>query len=102
MYLPFMLLPSGPTGYLCNCHCLVSFVPEELPYVKVPLHTVLKLTPTAYGCQVEYVDLNVPAVDTHRSRPEVSSVKSLIERGARLEGSGFHCSSGFITVFEEG
>ena len=49
-------------------------IAEELPYVKVPLHTVLKLTPTAYGCHVEYVDLEVPAVCTHRERPDVSFI----------------------------
>lgn len=27
----------------------VSSVSEELPYLKCPLHTVLKLTPVAYG-----------------------------------------------------
>uniref|UniRef100_K7FV94 6-phosphofructo-2-kinase/fructose-2,6-biphosphatase 1 n=1 Tax=Pelodiscus sinensis TaxID=13735 RepID=K7FV94_PELSI len=42
---------------------------EELPYLKCPLHTVLKLTPVAYGCQVESIFLNVEAVNTHRDRP---------------------------------
>ncbi|CAB1315040.1 unnamed protein product [Coregonus sp. 'balchen'] len=42
----------------------------ELPYLMCPLHTVLKLTPVAYGCKVESVFLNVEAVNTHRDRPE--------------------------------
>lgn len=25
----------------------------DLPYVKIPLHTVIKLTPKAYGCDEE-------------------------------------------------
>lgn len=44
-----------------------------MPYLKCPLHTVLKLTPVAYGCKVESIYLNVEAVNTHRDRPEVSS-----------------------------
>ena len=36
---------------------------------RCPLHTVFKLTPIAYGCRVEMVQLDVPAVDTHRARP---------------------------------
>ena len=24
----------------------------ELPYIKVPLHTLIKITPVAYGCEV--------------------------------------------------
>ena len=43
---------------------------EELPYLEVPLHTVIKLTPVAYGCKVDYINLGVPAVSTHR-RPKV-------------------------------
>jgi len=60
------------------CHqavarCLLAYYldkkHDELPYLKVPLHTVVKLTPVAYGCIVENIKLNVPAVDTHRDRP---------------------------------
>ncbi|KAH9632895.1 hypothetical protein HF086_002717 [Spodoptera exigua] len=49
--------------------CLL--VPEELPYLHVPLHTVIKLTPVAYGCREEHIKLSVPAVDTHRPKPSV-------------------------------
>ena len=43
----------------------------ELPYIRVPLHTVFKLTSTAYRCLVETVKLDVDAVDTHRCKPVV-------------------------------
>ncbi|CAG5119464.1 unnamed protein product, partial [Candidula unifasciata] len=42
----------------------------NLSYLTVPLHTVIKLTPVAYGCRVEFVALDVPAVNTHRDRPQ--------------------------------
>lgn len=48
------------------------FVSDELPYLKVPLHTIIKLTPVAYGCRVEHIPLNIPAVDTHRDKPKVN------------------------------
>ncbi|XP_076335527.1 6-phosphofructo-2-kinase/fructose-2,6-bisphosphatase-like isoform X2 [Tachypleus tridentatus] len=44
---------------------------EDLPYLKVPLHTVFKLTSVAYGCKVEQFTLPVDAVDTHREKPKV-------------------------------
>uniref|UniRef100_A0AAY4EN57 6-phosphofructo-2-kinase domain-containing protein n=1 Tax=Denticeps clupeoides TaxID=299321 RepID=A0AAY4EN57_9TELE len=47
---------------------------DEMPYLKCPLHTVLKLTPVAYGCKVESIFLNVEAVNTHRERPEVNQL----------------------------
>ncbi|WFD20548.1 Fructose-2,6-bisphosphatase [Malassezia caprae] len=38
---------------------------NELPYIKIPLHTVIKLTPKAYGCDEERYALPIEAVDTH-------------------------------------
>ncbi|XP_072522465.1 6-phosphofructo-2-kinase/fructose-2,6-bisphosphatase 2 isoform X4 [Salminus brasiliensis] len=63
---------------LVVCHqavmrCLLAYFldksADDLPYLKCPLHTVLKLTPVAYGCKVELFYLNVEAVNTHRDRP---------------------------------
>ncbi|XP_061591400.1 6-phosphofructo-2-kinase/fructose-2,6-bisphosphatase 2-like isoform X4 [Cololabis saira] len=63
---------------LVICHqavmrCLLAYFldkgADDLPYLKCPLHTVLKLTPVAYGCKVEMFDLKVEAVSTHRDRP---------------------------------
>lgn len=57
-------------GKKYNDQCL--FVLDELPYLCVPLHTVIKLTPVAYGCRVEHIKLPIEAVDTHRSKPKVN------------------------------
>ena len=36
--------------------CIMAYFMEkplsELPYIKVPLHTLIKITPVAYGCEV--------------------------------------------------
>lgn len=56
---------------VCATFSSSSRPPDEMPYLKCPLHTVLKLTPVAYGCKVESIYLNVEAVNTHRDRPEV-------------------------------
>ncbi|XP_017471942.1 PREDICTED: 6-phosphofructo-2-kinase/fructose-2,6-bisphosphatase [Rhagoletis zephyria] len=50
---------------------------DELPYLFVPLHTVIKLTPVAYGCKVEHIKLPVDAVDTHRPKPKIPGDVSL-------------------------
>ncbi|XP_069621413.1 6-phosphofructo-2-kinase/fructose-2,6-bisphosphatase 3 isoform X1 [Ranitomeya imitator] len=64
---------------LVICHqaimrCLLSYFldksADEMPYLKCPLHSMLKLTPYAYGCRVETVTFNVDAVNTHVDRPE--------------------------------
>ncbi|KAI8326383.1 bifunctional 6-phosphofructo-2-kinase/fructose-2,6-bisphosphate 2-phosphatase, partial [Martensiomyces pterosporus] len=42
--------------------------PDELPYLKIPLHTVMKLTWTAYGCDIQTYKIDIDAVDTHRAK----------------------------------
>lgn len=42
---------------------------DELPYIEVPLHCILKLTPVAYGCKVEQIPMSIEAVNTHRAKP---------------------------------
>jgi 6-phosphofructo-2-kinase/fructose-2,6-biphosphatase 2 len=37
-----------------------------MPFIKVPLHTIIKLTPLAYGCQLEEIIVPIAAVDDHK------------------------------------
>ncbi|XP_038067358.1 6-phosphofructo-2-kinase/fructose-2,6-bisphosphatase 1-like isoform X2 [Patiria miniata] len=75
---PVIMELERQKNILVICHqgvmrCLLAYFldksSEELPYLKCPLHTVIKLTPVAYGCRVETISLNVEAVDTHRTKP---------------------------------
>ncbi|ORX95444.1 bifunctional 6-phosphofructo-2-kinase/fructose-2,6-bisphosphate 2-phosphatase [Basidiobolus meristosporus CBS 931.73] len=63
-------------GHQAIVRCLyayfLNYSHEDLPYIKIPLHTVIKLTPRAYGCDVEYFKLDIEAVDTHRPKPKAS------------------------------
>ncbi|KAM9800306.1 6-phosphofructo-2-kinase/fructose-2,6-bisphosphatase 4b isoform 3-T3 [Syngnathus typhle] len=76
---PVIMELERQENVLVICHqavmrCLLAYFLDktatELPYLKCPLHTVLKLTPLAYGCKVESIYLGVDAVNTHRERPE--------------------------------
>ncbi|XP_023582438.1 6-phosphofructo-2-kinase/fructose-2,6-bisphosphatase 4 isoform X2 [Trichechus manatus latirostris] len=76
---PVIMELERQENVLVICHqavmrCLLAYfldkMAEQLPYLKCPLHTVLKLTPMAYGCKVESIFLNVEAVNTHRDRPQ--------------------------------
>ncbi|KAI9029890.1 6-phosphofructo-2-kinase-domain-containing protein [Phycomyces nitens] len=42
---------------------------EDLPYLKIPLHTLIELTPKAYGCEEKRFKVDIEAVDTHRAKP---------------------------------
>ncbi|KAM4587643.1 6-phosphofructo-2-kinase/fructose-2,6-bisphosphatase 4a isoform 1-T1 [Odontesthes bonariensis] len=76
---PVIMELERQENVLVICHqavmrCLLAYFLDktavELPYLKCPLHTVLKLTPVAYGCKVESISLDVVAVNTHREKPE--------------------------------
>ncbi|KAF9000715.1 6-phosphofructo-2-kinase-domain-containing protein [Cyathus striatus] len=61
-------------GHQAILRCLYAYfhhLPQaDLPYIKIPLHTVIKLTPKAYGCDEERYALPISAVDTHRPKPK--------------------------------
>ncbi|PWN42215.1 bifunctional 6-phosphofructo-2-kinase/fructose-2,6-bisphosphate 2-phosphatase [Ceraceosorus guamensis] len=52
--------------------CLYAYLhalpQEDLPYLKIPLHTLICLTPRAYGCDEKRYKAPIDAVDTHRPR----------------------------------
>ncbi|XP_076328600.1 6-phosphofructo-2-kinase/fructose-2,6-bisphosphatase-like isoform X2 [Tachypleus tridentatus] len=68
--------------------CLLAYFmdknSEELPYLRVPLHTVIKLTPVAYGCEMKLFKLAVDAVDTHREKPMIPGTLDEKWKGGNL------------------
>lgn len=85
---PVIMELERQENVLVICHqavlrCLLAYfldkTADELPYLKCPLHTVLKLTPVAYGCEVESFCLSVDAVNTQRDRPENVNVQRSTE-----------------------
>eukprot|EP00128_Syssomonas_multiformis_P017150 Colp12_sorted_trinity150504_noHs@22487 len=60
-------------GHQAVLRCILAYFmdrnSEELAYINVPLHTVVKITPIAYGCRWEEFPLPVPAVSTQREKP---------------------------------
>lgn len=80
---PVIMELERQQNVLVICHqavmrCILAYFLDkdikELPYLKVPLHTVMKLTPVAYGCILEVFEIPVPCVDTHRLQPEFVNV----------------------------
>ncbi|KAJ7795280.1 histidine phosphatase superfamily, partial [Mycena leptocephala] len=53
--------------------CLYAYfrhLPQgDLPYIKIPPHTLIKLTPQADGCDEERYAAPISAVDTYRAKP---------------------------------
>lgn len=60
-------------GHQAIIRCLYAYFmelpQEELPYINVPLHTLIRISPRAYGCEEERYPLPIAAVDTHRPKP---------------------------------
>ncbi|KAI1790706.1 bifunctional 6-phosphofructo-2-kinase/fructose-2,6-bisphosphate 2-phosphatase [Ganoderma leucocontextum] len=74
-------------GHQAILRCLYAYfhdLPQaDLPYIKIPLHTVIKLTPKAYGCDEERYTLPIGAVDTHRPKPKAPPTTLLVPNTAR-------------------
>ncbi|CAK5268833.1 unnamed protein product [Mycena citricolor] len=74
-------------GHQAILRCLYAYFhhlsQEDLPYIKIPLHTVIKLTPKAYGCDEERYALPITAVDTHRAKPKAHAQPSVIPSTSR-------------------
>ena len=79
---------------LLICHqavmrCLLAYFKEEsyqnLPYLNCPLHTLVKLTPKAYGCEVSSEKFDVESVDTYRGPSMPGSIGELNNLDQEIE-----------------
>ncbi|CAO3651199.1 unnamed protein product [Cunninghamella blakesleeana] len=75
----------------CIYAYFMNYNQEELPYIKIPLHTVIELTPKAYHCEEKRYKADIQAVNTHRPKPtdatqrkQKLSVQTTIEDGSKL------------------
>jgi 6-phosphofructo-2-kinase/fructose-2,6-biphosphatase 2 len=81
-------------GHQAILRCLYAYfldLPQaDLPYIKIPLHTVIKLTPKAYGCDEERYTLPIGAVDTHRPKPKTAHQPNMSVANTGREYYGEH------------
>lgn len=52
----------------CIYAYFMNYNQEDLPYIKIPLHTVIELSPRAYVCDERRYKVDIEAVDTHRPK----------------------------------
>ncbi|CAG8450815.1 12524_t:CDS:2 [Cetraspora pellucida] len=66
-------------GHQAILRCIYAYFQklsqDDLPYIKIPLHTVIQLTPKAYTCNEDRYKIDIDAVDTHREKPKKPSIK---------------------------
>eukprot|EP00834_Sanchytrium_tribonematis_P003421 NODE_130_length_16779_cov_1.687410.p19 type:complete len:105 gc:universal NODE_130_length_16779_cov_1.687410:16342-16656(+) len=55
-----------------------NYKQSDIPYIDIPLHTLIALTPKAYGCAEERLSADIKAVNTYRARQ--TSLESTVER----------------------
>ncbi|KAL4710905.1 hypothetical protein ACJJTC_002535 [Scirpophaga incertulas] len=65
-------------GHQAVLRCMLGYFLDakldELPYMTVPLHTIVKLTSCGYKYRVEMIKMPVDCVDTHRKQPMNCSI----------------------------
>ena len=64
---PRFTLPPTPSSF----YYWPPSTPEELPYLRCPLHTVLKLTPVAYGEWGDTISITWGRGEKKRTSPRV-------------------------------
>ncbi|KAI8377609.1 6-phosphofructo-2-kinase-domain-containing protein [Radiomyces spectabilis] len=75
----------------CIYAYFMNYSHEELPYIKIPLHTVIELTPKAYGCEEKRYKVDIDAVDTHRPRPSrADSIRKQAAKANVGKSEGLH------------
>ncbi|KAF9438775.1 Fructose-2,6-bisphosphatase [Entomortierella beljakovae] len=64
-------------GHQAILRCLyayfMNYPTEKLPYIKIPLHTLIQITPGPYSCEEKRFKVDIEAVDTHRPKPKAST-----------------------------
>ena len=58
---------------------------SQSPWMEVPLHTLMKLTPKAYGTVIEKYKADIPAVSTWRPQGSTAKHHDSVEEGPALE-----------------
>uniref|UniRef100_A0A8D8VTU4 6-phosphofructo-2-kinase/fructose-2,6-bisphosphat ase n=1 Tax=Cacopsylla melanoneura TaxID=428564 RepID=A0A8D8VTU4_9HEMI len=75
-----LLVVSHQAVLRCLLGYFLNKKPDELPYMNVPLHTIIKLTTSGYKTQMEVIKLNIACVDTYRQQPkDCSALRSTQE-----------------------
>lgn len=74
-----VLVVSHQAVLRCILGYFLETPPDQLPYVKVPLHTVIKLSLEGYRYVMETVQMPIECVDTNRPRPMNCSVDRTAE-----------------------
>lgn len=80
---PVLLQLESETNVLVVSHqavlrCILGYFletpPDQIPYLKVPLHTVIKISLEGFRYVTETVRMPIECVDTNRPRPMNCSV----------------------------
>jgi len=74
-----ILIISHQATIRCLLTILLRSSMAELPYLKIPLHTVIKVKICDSGISMEYIRMAVECVDTFRPKPENCSLDRKIE-----------------------
>lgn len=81
---------------------------EELPWVEVPAHSVIKLTPVAYGCNMETIYLGPEHVDLNSERTipeegftEANNPQKITEKAEQTRKNGVNMAKFYPDKIDE-
>lgn len=74
-----LMIISHQATIRCLMTLLLDLSMKELPYLKIPLHTIMQLTFSGNDVSIEHIRLPVDCVDTYRVKPESCSIDRKLE-----------------------
>lgn len=80
-----ILIVAHQATIRCLYAYFMNLKPEQLPYARIPLHTLIELTPTAYHCDVKLYKADIEAVDTYR--PKSAGVENVLKTPTKNLGA---------------
>jgi hypothetical protein len=87
-----MPMLTVPKRHQAIVRCIFAYfmeIPQEKsPWMEVPLHTLMKLTPKAYGTEVERFKADIPAVSTWRPKGSTAKHHDSMSDGVRDSTAG--------------
>ncbi|OBZ87846.1 Fructose-2,6-bisphosphatase [Choanephora cucurbitarum] len=66
-----ILIISHQATIRCMYAYFMGLSHEELPYARIPLHTIIELKPKAFSCEEKLYKIDVGAVDTFRPKGQL-------------------------------
>ena len=81
---PMLMIHRHQAIVRCIYAYFMNLPQSKSPWMEVPLHTLMKLTPKAYGTEEQRFKADIPAVSTWRAQGSTAKHHDSVDAGGQL------------------